>query len=598
MSEADLPLQAERHLDDVCDRFEAAWKSGRPPRIEDFLGELLPAAALLRELVLLDVFHRHRQGESPTPEDYLSRFGALDRDWLARACQVARTPAQTLLPSDSSLAALGIRPVSQADAAVAPASGDTEMRIMLTVAAGPNKGQEFAFTGHDTFIVGRSPRAHFQLPGKDRFFSRIHFMVEVNPPRCRVLDMGSRNGTHVNGKRIKTADLQDADQIKAGRTIFRVNLQEAPSPILSREELPGRNPPVPASLVDVCLVPRTPARGSREHPKTSNLRFPSDQGRIHCLVCDAGVSPQTTAARGLTGRSVVPLCAECRDTIRAVPQPIDGYLIVRELGRGSMGVVYLAVCVAERSLVALKVIVPAGPVTKVQVKRFLREANILRELDHPHIVAFRGMGESNGQLFFAMDYVRGTDGARLLARHGPLPVSRAVELVCQVLKGLEYAHARQFVHRDIKPANLLVTDVAGSEGRQQVVKLADFGLARVYQSSRISGLTMTGTPGGTVAFMAPEQITHFREARPPADQYSAAATLYNLLTDHYIYDFSGRVELQLGLILQQDPVPIRERQPDLPAELAGVIHRALARGPEDRFADARQFRLALSPFAR
>jgi serine/threonine-protein kinase len=261
-----------------------------------------------------------------------------------------------------------------------------------------------------------------------------------------------------------------------------------------------------------------------------------------------------------------------------------------------MGVVYLAVSVAERALVALKVITPAGPVSRVQVKRFLREADILRELDHPHIVAFRGMGESNGLLFFAMDYVRGIDGARLLARHGPLPVGRAVGLVCQLLEGLEYAHARQFVHRDIKPANLLVTEAAASAG--PFVKLADFGLARVYQSSQISGLTMTGTPGGTVAFMPPEQVTQFREARPPADQYSAAATLYNLLTDQYLYDFSGRVEHHLALILQKAPTPIRERRPDLPAKLATVIHHALAREPKDRFPDVKRLRQALLPFAR
>src|SRR5262249_39332353 len=144
---------------------------------------------------------------------------------------------------------------------------------------------------------------------------------------------------------------------------------------------------------------------------------------------------------------------------------------------------------------------------------------------HPNIVAFQEMGESEGRLYFAMDYVRGTDAAALLKEHGPLPVARAVGLVRQMLRALDYAHAKQFVHRDIKPANLLVAGAGG----QETARLADFGLARVYQASQLSGLTMTGDIGGTVAFMAPEQITNYREAKPPVDQYAAAASLYNLL---------------------------------------------------------------------
>src|ERR1019366_2553163 len=99
------------------------------------------------------------------------------------------------------------------------------MRIILTVIAGPHKGLEFAFDRHDTFLVGRSQHAHFQLPAKDKYFSRIHFMMEVNPPQCRLIDMGSHNGTYVNGSRVLSADLKDGDQICAGHTILRVQVQ-------------------------------------------------------------------------------------------------------------------------------------------------------------------------------------------------------------------------------------------------------------------------------------------------------------------------------------------------------------------------------------
>jgi serine/threonine-protein kinase len=202
------------------------------------------------------------------------------------------------------------------------------------------------------------------------------------------------------------------------------------------------------------------------------------------------------------------------------------------------------------------------------------------------------MGAANGQLYFAMEYVPGIDAGRLVKARGPLPVRQAVGLVCQLLTALEYAHARGYVHRDIKPGNLLVVEAGGRD----LVKLADFGLARVYQASRLSGLTVMGAAAGTAAFIAPEQLTHFRDAMPAADQYSAAATLYTLLTRRFVYDLPRQVERRLLMILQEDPVPVRSHRPELPQVLAAVIHRALARDPAQRFPDVRAFLRALLPY--
>jgi serine/threonine-protein kinase len=289
----------------------------------------------------------------------------------------------------------------------------------------------------------------------------------------------------------------------------------------------------------------------------------------------------------------LPLCLSCEEEIGRQDQPIPGYRLARELGRSGMGVVWLALRLADGGRVALKTITPAQAGDTEIVGRFLREADILRELDHPHIVAFHEMGEANGQLYFAMEYVPGTDARRVLKEQGPLSVGRAVAWVCQALEALEYAHARGFIHRDIKPANLLI----GAEGGRGAVKLADFGLARVYQATKLSGLTVTREMGGTPAFMAPEQVLNFREAQPTADQYGAAATLYNLLTGKYVYDLPGMVLEALAVMLHDDPVPLRARRGDLPAGLADVIHRALAREPADRFPDVKAMRQALRRFA-
>jgi serine/threonine-protein kinase len=191
-----------------------------------------------------------------------------------------------------------------------------------------------------------------------------------------------------------------------------------------------------------------------------------------------------------------------------------------------------------------------------------------------------------------MDFVRGTDAWGLVVQNGPLRVARAATLICQVLQALDYAHAKRFVHRDIKPANVLVRD----DGDRETAMVADFGLARVYQASKLSGLTMTGTRGGTVAYMPPEQITNFRNAEPASDQYSVGATLYVLLTGQPVHDFPSRDDQQLSMILHDKPVPIRARRSDVPEALEGIIQRTLAKDPAKRFPDVKTLRRQLLPF--
>ncbi len=421
------------------------------------------------------------------------------------------------------------------------------MNVTLTVTEGPHQGRSYTFREHDTFIVGRSKDAHFRLPLKDKYFSRFHFMVEVNPPFCRLMDMASTNGTFVNGRKVTTSDLNDGDVIKGGKTVVTVSLgdddpREDSHPI--RDDDPPTAPPL-------------------HHPNAPPLDEPTSG----------------------------PVTSDLPDKTPPIPR----YRIERELGRGGMGVVYLAHREGDATPVALKTITPAVVHSKGTVGRFLREASVLRQLNHPNIVEFREIGQAGDRLYFAMEYVPGIDADGLLkGNRGPLPIPRAVGLVCQVLDGLTYAHARGFVHRDIKPKNILVESSAGHDR----VKLADFGLARLYLSSPISGLTLMGEAGGTSAFMSPEQVTNFREAKPPADLYSTGATLYYLITGKKVYDFPPNANLQLLMVLQKDPIPILSRRVDIPPDLARVIHRSLARDPAARFPDAAAMRAALAPFER
>lgn len=454
------------------------------------------------------------------------------------------------------------------------------MGIRLKVTGGPHLGKEYPFDQHDSFIVGRGRQAHFQLAHDDRYFSRVHFMVEVNPPLCRLVDLGSRNGTKVNGQRVTTIDLKDGDVIAAGKTAIQVFVVSEP-----QESAPTDTASSPLDLPTAIFQSGTTAATDRVDAVEA-----LDAGGLELLPGDdqAHLPLEIPDPRGH-------LPADYREQVRTRSQPIRGYHVVQELGRGGMGTVYLAIRDCDRSIVALKTILPGTVVNARDQQRFVRESRILQQLIHPNIVAYRDNGECEGLLYFSMEYVPGQAAQQLVQESsGGLPVARAVKIVLQLLTALRYAHAEGFVHRDIKPSNLIVT----TSGSEDLVKLADFGLARAYQASGLSGLTMTGDIGGTISYMSPEQITDFRGAQPATDQYAAAATLYYLLTGKYVHDFPEDPGKRLMMILDKEPVPIRDRRPGIPEGLASAIHRALAHDPKARFPDVRGFFVAIEPFSR
>ena len=216
-------------------------------------------------------------------------------------------------------------------------------------------------------------------------------------------------------------------------------------------------------------------------------------------------------------------------------QNYAGYTILRELGAGGMGIVYLAQHPRSPRRDALKVLPAALTVNDEYRQRFNREADIAASLWHPHIVEVHDRGELDGRLWIAMDYIEGTDTWSMLQERYPngMPPDAVVKIVRAVAEALDYAHQQQLLHRDVKPSNILLSHPGEPDER---IFLADFGIAKWVDDS--SGLTGTNVAVGTVAYAAPEQLMG-EKVDGRVDQYALAATAFHLLTGTPLFQHSN-----------------------------------------------------------
>lgn len=294
------------------------------------------------------------------------------------------------------------------------------------------------------------------------------------------------------------------------------------------------------------------------------------------------VKPRLVRARGLalnvaaTNSSVQPAAAP-----QLTPMTQLGRFIVeREIGRGAMGAIYLGRDPNVDRPVAIKTLALSkefeGPDLEEARARFFREAQMAGRLEHPDIVAILDSGEQDGLAFIAMEYVDGEDLSKHAQPGTLLPLRDLVPVMARVAEALSYAHTRGVTHRDVKPANIMINAQAG------VVKIMDFGVARLSDSSR----TRTGMVLGTPSFMSPEQLAGQRiDGR--SDIYSLGVTLFQLLTGRL--PFENKSMALLMRAIANEPAPdVRTLRPEIPESLANVVAIALEKRPEVRYADGRQ----------
>jgi serine/threonine-protein kinase len=264
------------------------------------------------------------------------------------------------------------------------------------------------------------------------------------------------------------------------------------------------------------------------------------------------------------------------------------YRIEGRLGVGGMSTVHLAFDSRLERYVAVKLLAEHLADDPTFVSRFRREALAAARLVHPNIVQVFDFGFDGGshQQFIVMEHVAGNSCAELLRDHGHLSVQQTVGIIIQACRGLDYAHRNGVVHRDVKPGNLLVSD-------QDVVKLADFGIARATDQSSI---TQVGSVLGTAAYLSPEQARG-DEAGPRADIYSLGVVTYQLITGRLPYEASSLSELALKQ-QRESPVPLDELVPAAPRALAEAVQSALAIDQRDRLEEAMRFAAELRDGAR
>jgi serine/threonine-protein kinase len=484
------------------------------------------------------------------------------------------------------------------------------MKVSLKVTKGPEKGKLFEFDKPATFLVGRAKDCHFTLSSDDPYISRRHFLIEICPPKCVLTDLNSANPPRINGKIVSEHELHDSDVIEVGYTHLQVLISHEIRTAKCKKcgkAIPLAGDDIAPDYCDECIV--------------ADIKYGQTQ-KILCK-CGADLSDKANSdgrAAELMGEAqyVCENCVikECDNEAHEQSLSLSkyGYRILRGLGGGGMGIVFLVHHVKTCRLLALKLIKDLN--NAELVKRFERECRLNKELIHENLIKYVDSGICGKYPYLVMQYASGGHlGDVLLERDGPFNPVEAVGHMTDVLTALEFMHNHKIIHRDIKPENIVLMKTTSGKF---IPKITDFGLAKKYSESGGTLMTQRGTALGTALYMPPEQVRDAVSVRETADLFSVGITLYYLLTGKFPYNFPTPFELKqlqmrlvtgkslgallLGmvkaqqvkqpmyLVLTEEPIPIRERNPNITVKLASVVDHSIKKEINQRYQSAKEFR--------
>jgi len=468
-------------------------------------------------------------------------------------------------------------------------------KVTLQVIQGGLAPKQFTFQERTTCVIGRALDCNIKLPDDQAHstISRYHCLLDINPPDICIRDFGSLNGTFVNGDKIGQRevdtnrdkanhmiypeyDLKQGDQFKVGESLFQVSLEK--------------------SAVDTIV---------EENPNSQipSKKVPSKQNS----------EPASPDVDPLDKINLLLNKSEKTDNKKLLE--INGYHIFKELGKGSMGAVYLAKKSEDTRYskdnnanddnnreVALKIMLPKVEADPKAHRQFIRETKNTCLLDHQNIVKVYDIGNHGDTFYFTTDYCEAGNVTQLMAKEGgKLPLYLALKILLQILDGLEYAHtikiptvvladgkktsAVGLVHRDLKPGNIMLTKVSGT----LQAKIVDFGLAKAFDVAGLSGRTATGISAGTPFYMPRQQVINFKFSKPEVDVWAAAATFYKMLTGRHPRKYTKGSDPWLTT-LKTSVTPIRTYDASIPKALAEVVDQALIDQPEIYYKSASDFK--------
>lgn len=383
------------------------------------------------------------------------------------------------------------------------------------------------------FVIGRSSDADLCL--EDKLISRRHCELELREGnQLEVRDLGSRNGTCLNGEKIVgKAVARPGDQIKVGSSFILVE---------GNQESSDSRP---------VAVPGAPSAAGVESKVMSR---PRGQGPT-----------EGGGQRRHVSESIVP----------SGPLPsLPGYEFLKEIGRGKTGRIFKACQLVDRKDVAVKILDVARAGNENAVKRFYREARALQRLDHPNIVRIHEVDKAGAMHYYSMEFVEGVSLAKKL-RDGPIGAREALSIAIQVARALELAHALHVIHRDVSPENILITPAG-------IAKLFDFGFVK---SGDEGSLTNLGEIVGDLLYSSPEQIRDPRDVDARTDLYALGSTLFHALAGRPPFEGTNYLET-LRKVLAMPAPRVKDLVPEVPAKVDEVVAKLLEKDREHRYQTA------------
>jgi serine/threonine protein kinase len=411
-----------------------------------------------------------------------------------------------------------------------------EKRLVLELVGDARAPVELPRAG--ALSIGSS-KAHADMLIEGQGVADVHCAIKrIKGGGWALQDLGSEFGTFVNGEKVLLRRLEVGDQLLVGSRRLRViDPEQPPAPVKSAAPPPP--PPPPPTRVE-------------PPPQAAPAPRPATLGETAPRLRTAETSPGGLAAT-----------------------QVKGYRIERALGRGGMGEVYLAVQESLDRRVALKVLASKLAADADFVRRFQAEARAAAALNHPNVVTVHDVWEENGRHFLSMEFMDKGNLETRVARDGRITAAEALDILADAAKALVYAEMRGIVHRDIKPANLMQNSAGAT-------KLADLGLATHLEAeaTESDNKKIYGTPH----FISPEQARGERvDCR--SDLYSLGATVYRLLSGHTPFEGATTRDILRGHFFEE-PKPLAELAPDVPPDLARIVHRLLKKKPDERFLSA------------